>query len=86
MSLNLPNPWTVALWNVTAQGAFTRKHGTALAAAYARAAGVEIGATKPAPDASAPTTKHLTRIVNKSITNITGNRGYSGDGPPGEDV
>ena len=84
MTLTLPNPWSRELFNITAQGAFVRKHGMALAAAYARAAGVEIGATKPAPDAPAPTTKHLTRIVNKNFPG--GSRGYSGDGPPGEDV
>jgi hypothetical protein len=84
MTLLLPNPWTAALWSITAQGQFVRKHGTALAAAYARAAGVEIGATKPAPDVPAPTTKHLTRIVNKIFPG--GSRGYDGFGPPGEDI
>lgn len=87
MSLNLPNPWTRELWNITLQGAFLRKHGKAQAEQYARAAGVELGATKPAPEAPPPKIERRSYIFQKRI-DVSGadGRGYSGDGPPGEEV
>ena len=86
------NPWLREFWNISAQGAFVRQHGMTVATAYARTAGVEIGATKPAPDAPQRIIEQRTFIRNKNITteNVfvteVGSRGYSGDGPPGEDV
>jgi len=80
-TLTLPNPWEKANWNLTAQGRFIREHGLGIATLYARAAGVEIGATKPAPDAPAPKIEQRNFIRNK-IFEGGGNRGYAGDGPP----
>lgn len=85
MTLVLPNPWSRERWNITAQGKFARDHGMALAAVYAHAAGVEIGATHPASKASVAKIERQTRIVNKSVTNITnviGGGGISGSGAP----
>jgi hypothetical protein len=46
---------------------------------------VKLGDTKPAPVEPVAKIEHHTRIVNK--TNVTqGSRGYSGEGPPGEDL
>lgn len=80
-SLTLPNPWTRELFNLTAQGRFIRAHGIEIATLYARAAGVEIGATRPAPDAPAPKIEQRNFIRNK-IFEGGGSRGYAGDGPP----
>jgi hypothetical protein len=46
------NPWTAANWNITKQGAFVRQHGEAKAQEAAKAAGVTLGATKPAAKAA----------------------------------
>lgn len=42
-----PNPWTGGNWNVTAQGAYIKKHGLEKATRMAKAAGSHIGATSP---------------------------------------
>jgi hypothetical protein len=47
-----PNPWSAAHWNVTAQGQYVRANGEAKAVEMAKAAGVTLGATKPAPKAA----------------------------------
>lgn len=85
-SLTLPNPFTRERWNLTAQSRFIREHGIEIATLYARAAGVEIGSVRPPPERLTPKNIHHTRIVNKLIPGGGGNRGYSGDGPPGEEV
>lgn len=43
-----PNPWSADGWNLTAQGKVVRALGEAKASAMARAAGVTLGATRPA--------------------------------------
>ena len=47
-----PNPWAAGNWNITAQGAYVKQHGEAKAAEAAKAAGVTLGATKPAAKAA----------------------------------
>jgi hypothetical protein len=42
------NPWGKDAWNITKQGAFVREHGEDKARQMAEAAGVTLGATKPA--------------------------------------
>ncbi len=41
------NPWTPGNWNLTAQGRYLTEHGAEKAAAAAKAAGSQVGATKP---------------------------------------
>ena len=86
MTLVLPNPWSRERWNITAQGKFVSDNSMVLATVYAHAAGVEIGATRPASEAPVPKIERQTRIVNKSVTNITNvnGGGISGSGPPPE--
>lgn len=42
------NPWLKGSWSLSAQGAYVQQHGEAKAAEAAKAAGVSLGATKPA--------------------------------------
>lgn len=42
------NPWSEQGWSLTAQGQYLREHGAERAAMAAKAAGVEIGAVRPA--------------------------------------
>lgn len=45
---SIPNPWTREHWNITAQGQVFAKFGEAKAAEMAKAAGVNVFATRPA--------------------------------------
>lgn len=42
------NPWSATGWNITAQGEFVRQHGEEKARQMAQAAGVTLGAVRPA--------------------------------------
>lgn len=42
------NPWSADAWNVTAQGAYEKEHGKEAAEKMAKAAGVDVYATRPA--------------------------------------
>lgn len=42
------NPWAKGAWSLSEQGAYVREHGVEKATAMAKAAGVVLGATKPA--------------------------------------
>jgi hypothetical protein len=44
------NPWSAAGWNITAQGSIIKSLGPEKAASIARAAGCQIGATRPNPN------------------------------------
>lgn len=81
MSLPFLNPWDVANWSITAQMRFVKDHGLPTARAYARAAGVELGALRPAPTEPAPKVQARSYIISKKII-TEGSRGYSGEGPP----
>ena len=45
------NPWSAAHWNVTEQSKYERQHGAEKAGRAAKAAGVELGAVRPAASA-----------------------------------
>jgi hypothetical protein len=77
-----PNPWRAAAFNVTEQMRFVRKHGMALANAYANDAGTTIGGLPK----TEPKREQRTVILNKTIQVGVGGGvvggGSSGNGPP----
>jgi hypothetical protein len=83
------NPWSEEFWNLTAQGAYISLYGLSVAQKKAREAGSFVGAVRPK---IASPTKTIERhwIIQKggggSNSSTPGNRGYTGDGPPGEEV
>lgn len=77
------NPWEFDQWNLTLQGQFLKRHGLALAQAYAADAGTSVGSRKPS---APPKPKPDICVLNKKIvTNVGGSgsgSGSSGHGPP----
>ncbi len=78
--LDVDNPWDADTWNLTAQGQFSLRHGSAMADAFAKIAGTSVGALKPSAVALPP----VKVLIQKRVTNISvgGTEGSSGDGPP----
>lgn len=83
------NPWRFGQWNITTQGKFVARYGVDKATEFANLAGSKIGNTKPTIPGE------LTRVINDNRTFIInrrgstseiGGKGYTGIGPPGEEV
>lgn len=84
------NPWSPEFWNVTAQGAYVRQYGVAVASRTAKLAGVTLGAVHPKTDEASVLVKQYVMI--KKIGNTGGSgggggggligAGSSGNGPP----
>lgn len=79
----MPNPWLPDEWNLTAQGQYVVQHGLEAAHKAAQAAGTTLNG-RPRRTEHEPIIKNF--ILTKRITQIIGGKGYTGDGPPGEDV
>lgn len=79
------NPWSADEWNLTVQGQFVAFYGEERAKVFRRAAGVKLGATKPAVVVVKDT---RTFIYTKRLVTADGTgqgiigAGSSGDGPP----